>query len=78
MMSERALVGAIFDTVLKGTDAEIERRANAVWISAVTLLADVLLNTDPFNRERLLRGLEREVRDSIERLGQLLSEGEKL
>ena len=71
-MSERALVDAIFNTVLRGTDADIGAHKNAVWIAGVTLLADVLLNTDPFNRERLLRGLVSELRDSTARLSQLL------
>jgi hypothetical protein len=72
MMSERFLVETIFNAVLRGTDADIAAHKNAVWIAGVTLLADVLLNTDPFNRERLLRGLPQELRDSISRLSQLL------
>jgi hypothetical protein len=72
MITERALVDAIFQTVLRGTDADIAARKNAIWIAGVTLLADVLLQHDPFTRERLLRGLPQELRDSIGRLSQLL------
>ena len=74
MMTERDLVDAIFHTVLTGTEGEIEKRKNAIWISAVTLLSDVLLNTDPYNRERLLRGLVSELRKSIKRLSELLDQ----
>jgi hypothetical protein len=49
MMSERALVTAIFDTALRGTRGDTNARQDAVWIAAVTLLADVLLSADPFN-----------------------------
>jgi hypothetical protein len=56
-MNERLLVDRIFKTALEGSDGNITARKNALWVAAITLLADVLLNTDPFNRERLLRGL---------------------
>jgi hypothetical protein len=51
MMSERALVTAIFDTalIIRGTRGDTNARQDAVWIAAVTLLADVLLSADPFN-----------------------------
>ena len=61
--------------MLKGTEANIEARKDAIWIAAITLLSDVLRNTDPFNRERLLRGLVSELRTSISRLSELLPEG---
>jgi hypothetical protein len=77
MMSERGLVDAIFKAVLSGTDTDIEGRRGAIWIAGVTLLADVLLRTDPFNRERLLRGLVSELRESTDRLSELLP-GRKL
>jgi hypothetical protein len=74
MMSERALVDAIWRTALAGCDVDVAARKNALWTAALTLMADVLLNTDPFNRERLLRGLERELRDSVARLPQAMAE----
>jgi len=73
VISERQLVDRIFDTVLGGTDADIGARRNTVWIAAVTLLADCLLNTpDQFTRERLLRGLVAELKDSMVGLSKLL------
>jgi hypothetical protein len=74
MMSERALVDAIFETALEGCEADVGVRRNALWIAAITLLADVLLSYDPFNRERLLRGLEHKLRDSVGRLSQCMAE----
>ncbi len=72
-MSERALVNAIFQTALKGCDADIEARQNAVWGAAITLLADVLRGTDPFTRERLLQRLVPELRASVSHLSELLT-----
>ena len=72
MMSERALVDAIFKTALAGCDANVSARKNALWISGIALLADVLRETDPFNRERLLRGVAAELRDSVAHLDGLL------
>jgi hypothetical protein len=73
MLSERGLVDAIFETALRGCEADVGARRNALWVAAITLLADVLLNTDPFNRERLIRGLERELRDSVAQLPQAMA-----
>jgi hypothetical protein len=74
MMSEHALVDAIFETALRGCEADVHARRNALWVAAITLLADVLLSYDAFNRERLLRGLERELRDSVAHLPQCFAE----
>ena len=72
MLSEEALLDSIFEAALKGCDVNVSARKNALWNAAVCLLADVLRETDPFNRERLLRGLEAELRDSIAHLNELL------
>jgi len=72
MLSEEALLDSIFEAALKGCDVNVSARKNALWNAAVCLLADVLRETDPFNRERLLRGLEAELRDSVAHLDQLL------
>jgi hypothetical protein len=74
MMSERALVEAIFDTALKGTAGDTAVRRDALWTAATTLMADVLLSYDPFNRERLLRGLEKELRAATKHLAQCIAE----
>jgi len=73
MMSERALVEAIFDVVLKGTDADIEARQNAVWSACQTLIADCLRGADEFTRERLLQRLVPELRESVDHLSELLT-----
>jgi hypothetical protein len=72
MMNEQDLVDAIFNAALEGTGGDTHARKNALWIAGVTLLSDVLLCTDPFNRERLLRGLVAELRDSTAHLSHLL------
>ena len=72
MLSEPDLMEAIFETVLRGCDVNVKARKNAIWNACLAMMADVLRETDPFNRERLLRGLEAELRDSVAHLDQLL------
>jgi hypothetical protein len=72
MMDERDLVNAIFETALRGCDADVHARQNALWVAAISLLADVLLESDEFNRERRLRGIEAELRGSVAHLDRLL------
>jgi hypothetical protein len=57
MMSERALVTAIFKTALEGCEADVNARRNALWISGITLLADWLLCADPLIRTAIVSSL---------------------
>jgi hypothetical protein len=77
MLSERALVEAIFNTALRGTAGDTAARREGLWTAATTLMADVLLSYDPFNRERLLRGLEKEMRAATKHLAQCIAEEEE-
>jgi hypothetical protein len=72
MLSDRDLFDSITTTALEGCDANVAARKNALWNAACVLMADVLRSYDAFNRERLLRGIEAELRESIARLDQLL------
>ena len=72
MKSEAALLESIFHTALEGCDANVKARKDAFWHAGIVLLAEALRETDPFNRERLLRGLVSELRKSIDRLSKLL------
>jgi len=72
MLSERDLFDAITNTALAGCNADVNARRNAIWRAATALIADVLRESDPFTRERLLRGLPGELRESIIHLDQLL------
>jgi hypothetical protein len=72
MLSDRALMELIFETALRGCDGNVSARRNALWDAASCILADVLRSADPFTRERLLRGLVAELRDSIAKIDQLL------
>ena len=72
MLSERDLIESIFETALRGCDVNVSARRDALWDAASCLLADVLRSADPFTRERLLRGLVAELRDSIAKIDQLL------
>ena len=60
-MNSTELVDAVFDVAL-GSDVP---DTDALWISGITLLADVLLHTDEVTRERLLRGLTHELRSAM-------------
>jgi len=66
------LFDAITITALKGCDCDVAGHKKALWDAAVCIMADVLRNSDEFSRERLLRGLVEELRESIERLDELL------
>jgi hypothetical protein len=74
MKTERQLVDAIFKTALEGCDANVGARKNAVWLAGSTLLADVLRESDPFTRERLLKGLVPELRGAVADLSRLLDD----
>ena len=77
MKTERDLVDSIFRTALEGCGGDVAARRNAIWLAATTLLSDVLLNSDPFTRARLLRDLVAELREGCAHLGQLLSQPEQ-
>jgi hypothetical protein len=74
MLSDRALMESIFETALRGCNVNVAARRDPLWDAGMMLLADVLLNTDPYNRERRLRGLVSELRTSINRLSELLDQ----
>jgi hypothetical protein len=65
MMDAQQLVDAVFDIAFEGDDDAIKRRGSTLWIIGTTLLADVLGRTDELNRERMLRGLEGELRNAL-------------
>ena len=66
-MEEEALIDAVFDVALPKQDGKIDSaRARTLWIIGTCILADVLLRTtDQFTRERLLRGVQNELREAI-------------
>jgi hypothetical protein len=74
MLSDRALMDSIFETALRGCDVDVSARRNALWDAASCIMADVLRSADPFTRERLLRALVAELRDSIAKMDQLLGQ----
>ena len=55
-----AMVDKLFDTV-ESSNADAE----AVWIAALSLGVQALRHTDEFSRERLLRGVERSLREDL-------------
>jgi hypothetical protein len=65
MMDAQQLADAVFDIAFEGDDAAIKARGSTLWIVGTTLLADVLGRTDELNRERMLRGLEGELRNAL-------------
>jgi hypothetical protein len=65
MMDAQQLADAVFDIAFEGDDASIKARGSTLWVIGTTLLADVLGRADELNRERLLRGLEQELRAAL-------------
>ena len=76
MIGNRDLFDVITIAALKGCDCDVAAHKETLWNAAVCLMADVLLQSDSFTRERLLRGLEDELRESIKRLDVLLRPAE--
>ena len=72
MLSEDAFLDSIFQVVLKGCDVDVKAHRETIWSACLAIMGDVLREADPFTRERLLRGLEAELRESIAHLNQLL------
>lgn len=54
MKSEEDLLECIFQAALQGCDADVKARKDALWDAGVVLMANVLRETDPSNRERRL------------------------
>ena len=55
-----AMLDKIFDTI-ESSNADTD----AVWISALAFAGVVLRRTDQLGRERLLRGIERQLREDL-------------
>jgi hypothetical protein len=66
-VNEEALVDAVFDLALPKKDGAIDSvRSHTLWMIGTVILADVLLRTcDEFTKERLLRGVQNELREAI-------------
>jgi len=65
-MNEEALVDAVFDLALPKQDGKIDAvRSHTLWVIGTVILADVLLRSDEFTKERLLRGVQNELRAAI-------------
>jgi hypothetical protein len=72
MLPSQSLMEQIFQVALRGCDVNVSARRSAIWDATVCLQADVLREADDFTRERLLRGLVSELRQSIAKLDELL------
>ena len=72
MLSEHDLLDSIFQAVLKGCDVDVKARKQTIWSACIAMMSDVLRESDPFTRERLLHGLVAELRDSTAHLSTLL------
>jgi hypothetical protein len=74
-MNGQPLVDAIFEVAFEGNDADIKARKDVLWIIGTTLLADVLGRSDFFTKERLLRGVQQELRDALTEIERLMRTG---
>ena len=72
MLSEEDLVDFITQAALLACNADVKAHRKPLWDACIAIMADCLRTTDEFSRERLLHGLEDELRTSIVRLDQLL------
>jgi hypothetical protein len=72
MMDAQRLADAVFDIALEGDDAAIKARGSTLWVIGTTLLADILGRADELNRERMLRGLEGELRNALAEISAMM------
>jgi hypothetical protein len=66
-MSKETLVESVLDLALPKEDGPIDKAlSHSMWVIGTTILADVLLRTqDEFTKERLLRNVEKELREAM-------------
>jgi len=66
-MDAEAFVESVLAVALPKEDGKIHPdRAHALWIIGTVILADVVLRCDnEFTKERLLRGVQNELREAI-------------
>jgi hypothetical protein len=74
-MNGQALLDQIFGIAFEGNDAEIKARKDELWVIGTTLLADVLGRSDFFTKERLLRGVQQELRDALADIAEIMRTG---
>jgi hypothetical protein len=55
MLSDKALMESVSQAALRGCDANVAARCDALWDTAVCLQSDVLRTLAAFSRERRLR-----------------------
>jgi len=72
MLSEPDLLDSIFETALRGCDVDVKARKQTIWSACIAMMADCLRESDRFTAERLLRGVEAELRESTAHLATLL------
>jgi hypothetical protein len=61
------MLDKVFDTI-EASNAD----TLAVWATALSLGVQALRHTDEFNRERMLRGVERDLREDLAEFERLL------
>jgi hypothetical protein len=67
----RVMIGAMVDKLFDSVESS-NADAEAVWIAALALGVAALRHTDELGRERLLRGVERELRHDLGEFDRLL------
>ena len=58
------MIGAMLNEMFNSIESS-NADAESVWIAALSLGVTALRNTDQLNRERLLRGVERDLREDL-------------
>jgi hypothetical protein len=72
MMDATDLIDFVSNAALLACGGNVRAHKAALWDVAVALLADCLRNSDQLSRERMLRGVEDELRDAVAHLERLL------
>ena len=65
LSAAEAFLSRVLDIAFEGQDMGPEEAADVQWIAGLSIAAHALRQSDPFTRERLLRGVEDELRSDL-------------
>ena len=65
LSAAEAFLSRVLDIAFDSQDMGPDEAANAQWVAGLAIAARALRQSDPFTKERLLRGVEDELRSDL-------------
>jgi hypothetical protein len=75
MTEDQELIDKVFAVALSADDAEMKKRKDVLWTTAIVLLSDVLLRASLQEREQLLLGLPLQLRRALRDIPEIQAKG---